>query len=281
MSESEGGGGSKSATNTRSTTPHPGQPTPEGFDGETVWVARGRNGALAKIHTYEDCRQLNRANAAVPRAREKQETELGRELCSTCDRRERKARGEDVSDGRNESREQECPLGCGETVSYLARHLPECDGPSDEDRGAVECETCGESFDSARAKNSHHYHAHGELAPSVMTTCRVCDRRFHPHGDTEGMYCSIKCLSKSKIQFVEITCEECGRSKRVKPHLAGRKYCSRQCAYDAERERVTFACEWCGGPKEVPPSKADRPFCSPQCDQDWRRFLVYRGVRVE
>lgn len=67
---------------------------------------------------------------------------------------------------------------------------------------------------------------------------------------------------------VQLTCQQCGDEFSLPPSQSkGRKYCSQDCFTEAQKERVELECEFCGGTYKVKPSRveAGRKYCSRTC----------------
>ena len=83
----------------------------------------------------------------------------------------------------------------------------------------------------------------------------------------------------------EITCQHCGDTFCVRPHLSNRVYCSRYCRDAFRRSRTgenhpfynreTVPCEICNAPVSVTPSRLkrreQRAFCSSECGKESHR----------
>lgn len=125
--------------------------------------------------------------------------------------------------------------------------------PSDDAGVPCEWDGCNREFGSVNGMKTHHVAAHGE-----------------------------------SIAGVEVTCAQCGDTKRVPPSQANkteRSFCVQECERQWKSEnihgenhhqwsgRVEVKCAWCGDPKDVIPSIAERNtrhFCNLECSANWR-----------
>lgn len=138
------------------------------------------------------------------------------------------------------------------------------------------CPTCEETFDSEKGRNLHHYFKHGESLVTETAECQHCGSEFEYYtGDSNGQFCSRKCLRATEIGRHESECDFCGDTFEYYPSSEPGRYCSYSCkARDKTGEEnpfwnggpVTLECVICGAEFETERSTQDsRETCSTEC----------------
>lgn len=69
--------------------------------------------------------------------------------------------------------------------------------------------------------------------------------------------------------MIELICQRCSKSFRVKPSGADTKYCSKDCYLASLPKRVEKVCGHCGKPFSVPPCNAHFQCCSDECRMNY------------
>lgn len=87
---------------------------------------------------------------------------------------------------------------------------------------------CSRRCASKRAHARGCYEA--QKATAVKIACKVCKTPFSVNPGRIRPYCSTACYRKKQCQNkIEITCEICGKHRKLSPSRRGERACSRQC----------------------------------------------------
>jgi hypothetical protein len=90
------------------------------------------------------------------------------------------------------------------------------------------------------AEIGHRYFLEKPLADS---TCMACEVKFKKKPHTKGLYCSIKCVGRSRREIVK--CKVCDKAFHPKP-ATKKKCCSMACVGKYNDRRVHKPCFGCG-----------------------------------
>lgn len=117
-----------------------------------------------------------------------------------------------------------------------------------------------------------------------MLQCLTCGVEIAPDPNPKRTrkFCSRKCSSISQRVRMTVTCVSCGKTMERSPWQAnrnGNQYCSMACRDPAAH----ITCDWCGKQKRVSPSGVgEHNFCSRKCCRAWQgaNGLVAKSTRV-
>jgi len=136
---------------------------------------------------------------------------------------------------------------------------------------SVECEVCGDKFDSELSKNIHAGKVHKS---NLEKECPWCGEEFEIYPSNEGdrKYCSEPCRDKAngeqrKKERVKNECEECGDKYDVIITKADkRRFCSTECKNQNRISKVEKNCETCGKSYKVIQARSNETkYCSQEC----------------
>jgi hypothetical protein len=150
---------------------------------------------------------------------------------------------------------------------------------------ASECPTCDKTFETVRARNTHHTRVHGRSLVQETGVCNVCGSEFTYYtGDSNGTFCSKECQRETETGTKPGVCNYCGSEFEFYPSSEPGHYCSYSCKGKDKtgkdnplwKERVAKECVTCGDEfKVIPSTKTRRKACSKEClaDLNSDRFL--------
>lgn len=110
--------------------------------------------------------------------------------------------------------------------------------------------------------------------------CLTCgaDVPSDPNPKRTRKFCSRACSSIAQRKQIAVPCLRCGKTMMRAPWHAergGSQYCSRACQHPAAH----ITCDWCGKQKRVSPSGiGERNFCSRKCGRAWQGAQGIVGV---
>lgn len=143
--------------------------------------------------------------------------------------------------------------------------------------GTVEkkCSFCGDVFEvDEHSPNENKYCSqdcyHKDRRKRVNLECENCGEEFETYPAANRTTCSKECQHEYFREREKRCCDMCGDSFEVKPSEE-KKFCGRSCASKAKRERIDLQCENCGGEFTVLRSESDQKFCSVECNWDSQR----------
>ncbi|SEW10222.1 hypothetical protein SAMN05216285_2238 [Natrinema salifodinae] len=109
-----------------------------------------------------------------------------------------------------------------------------------------QCPECGDTFESEKGRNLHHYHKHGSSLVTDTIVCANCGDEFEYYsGNSNGVFCSRSCLQEDDIGRCETSCDYCGDQFEYYPSSEPGNYCSASCK--AKDKTGKDAPNWGGG----------------------------------